>query len=469
MGNFRMKLFQDALPSRRGPGDGKPSGPRPFWTDTPKEAAQKEKRAMLYLRNAAYLHADDFTQSDGHFAVEEGPFGGIRPVSSIPAFNELAPGDRVLDCRGRFVTKALACGHHHIYSALARGMPPAPKAPTTFAEVLELIWWRLDKCLDNDTILASALAAGLHMAKNGVTFCIDHHASPFAVENSLSIIVEAFDRIGIGHLLCYETSCRDGHDIAEKGLAEHERFFASGGKGHVGLHASFTVDDAILAASVDLARKYDTGLHIHVAEAKSDQDHCLAIHGKTVIQRLKDAGALESAKTILGHCVHVSEEDKKILAASPCWIVQNVESNQINNVGLSGYSYNKNVMLGTDGMHSDMIRSAQAAYFAGIAVEGATCSGTYERLRNVHTHAALHGAPGAGDNNLIVLDYDTPTPLTTDNALGHFFYGLDAGHVATVVSQGKVIVEDRRLTTCDEAEILAFTREQSERLWAALR
>ncbi len=424
---------------------------------------------MLYLRNASYLDSAGLGLAQGHFAVEQGPTGAVRPIADIPPPSEQQPGDRVINCRGRVVTRALACGHHHIYSALARGMPPAPKAPSSFVEVLEYIWWRLDKCLDNDMTAASALATGLYLAKNGVTFCIDHHASPFAVEGSLSAIAEAFDRIGIGHLLCYETSCRDGDDIAHKGLAEHERYFASGGKGHVGLHASFTVSDEVLAASVALARKYNTGIHIHVAEAKSDQDHCLNTYGKSVVLRLKDVGALDLPKTILGHCVHVSEADKAILAASPCWIAQNVESNMNNNVGLAGYGYSKNVMLGTDGMHSDMIRSAQSAYFSGIGVEGLSCAGAYERLRNVHRHTALHGPCGDGDNNLIILDYDSPTPLTGENALGHFFYGLGAGHVHTVVSRGEVIVEDGRLTSCDEAEILAFAREQAKRLWSRLR
>ncbi len=423
---------------------------------------------MLYLRNARYMDAATFALSAGNLAVEAGPGGAVRQIADIPSFSEQKPGDRVIDCQGRLVTRAFACGHHHIYSALSRGMPPAPKAPSNFAEVLELIWWRLDKCLDRDMTFASSLAAGLHMAKNGVAFCIDHHAAPHSVDGSLSVIAEAFDRIGISHLLCYETSCRDGEEIAQKGLAEHERYFKAGGKGHVGLHASFTVSDAVLGAAVDLARKYDTGLHIHVAEARSDQDHCLATHGKTVVRRLKDFGALDLPKTILGHCVHVSEEDKKLLAASPCWIVQNVESNLNNNVGLAGYGYHKNVMLGTDGMHSDMIRSAQSAYFSGIGVEGLSCAGAYERLRAAHRHTALFGPCGDAANNLVILDYDTPTPLLQNNALGHFFYGLDAKHVHTTISQGRPIVENGRLTSCDEAEILGFAKEQARRLWEKL-
>lgn len=422
---------------------------------------------MLYLHDAAYLDCETLALTRGHLAVEEGPRGGISLNAAIPRADRLAPGDRVLYCGGRFVTRALACGHHHIYSALARGMPPAPVTPKNFTEQLKYVWWRLDKCLDQDMIAASALAAGLHMLKNGVTFCIDHHASPHAVPGSLKTISRAFDSLGLGSLLCYEISCRDGEDIAHQGLEEHDAYLGSGGKGHVGLHASFTVSDEVLHKAVALARRHDTGVHIHVAEAASDQRHCLDVHGKTVTQRLMDAGALESPRAILAHCIHISPEDKKILAASPCWIAQNTESNQNNNVGLGDYGYTDRVMLGVDGMHSDMIRAAQSAYLAGIAAEGLTCAGAYARLRAAHRHIALHDAPGDGPNNLIILDYDAPTPMDQDNALGHFFYGWDSRHVHTVIAQGKPVVEDRRFLG-DEEGILAFAAEQARRLWARL-
>ena len=424
---------------------------------------------MLYLRDALYLESETLACTSGNLAVESGPAGGVRPVAALPS--PLPASDRVMDCKGRLVTRALACGHHHIYSALARGMPPAPKAPESFVDILEQVWWRLDKCLDADMIRASALATGLHLAMNGVTFCIDHHASPHAVEGSLSIIADALDSLGLGHLLCYEISCRDGQAVAEAGLAEHERFLSAGGAGHVGLHASFTVDEDTLAASVALAEKYGTGLHIHVAEAASDQEHCLATYGKTVVQRLKDSGALDLPQTILAHCVHCTAEDRAILADSPCWVVQNVESNMNNNVGLAGYGYSPRVMLGTDGMYSDMIRAAQICYFSGIGVEKINCGTAYNRLRNVQRHAALHGGilSGCGANSLVILDYDTPTPITQENALGHFFYGFSSRNVHTVISDGRVIVENRELVSANAQEIVQFAREQAERLWARLR
>jgi cytosine/adenosine deaminase-related metal-dependent hydrolase len=423
----------------------------------------------LYLKNANYLDAETLELRKTHLAVEPGPAGGLIFHDSTPSDSELSAMDRVVDCRDRLVTQSFACGHHHIYSTLARGMPAPPRIPANFIEVLEYVWWRVDKCLDHDMIEASALAAALHMAKHGVTFCVDHHSSPCAIEGSLETIALAFEKIGLGHLLCYENSCRNGQDCMEAGLAETDAYLSSGRKGHVGLHASFTVDDNLLEKSVELACKHETGLHVHVAEAPADQEHCLKTYGKRVIQRLHDFGAMESPRTILGHCVFLDNNEKRLLRESPVWVVQNVESNQNNNVGAAGYTeLTGNVMLGTDGMHSDMLRSAKAAYLAGQNTEGVSPDQMYERFRNVHRFIKSVGAEDDGDNNLVILDYDTPTEITSENFTGHFIYGLESGHVRSVIAQGKVIVDEGRITSVDEAEILAYAREQGLRLWKKL-
>lgn len=423
----------------------------------------------LYLTNATWIDPYTFAVSSTTIKVEEGPFGGMDTAAALPPASEFGPGDRVIDCKGRFVTRSFACAHHHIYSALSRGMPPAPKTPTSFLEVLEYVWWRMDKRLDHDMIEASALVTGLYCAKNGVTFIIDHHASPFHAEGSLETIARALDRVGLGHLLCYEMSCRDGEAVKEKGLAETDAFLSSGRKGHVGLHASFTVDDDLLRRAVDLAHKHGTGIHIHVAEGIEDQEHCARTYGKSVARRLADAGVLDLPLTILGHCVHLDGEERDLIRTSPCWVVQNTESNLNNNVGLGRYNDFPRVMLGTDGMHSDMIRSAQSAYFiAGLAEGGMSPAAACQRLRAAHRHIEGHHAPGDGPNNLVILNYDTPTPLTPANFPGHFCYAFDAKHVETVISQGKVVVDHGALASMDEADILAYANEQARRLWALL-
>lgn len=422
----------------------------------------------LYLKNALYLDYQtlEFTASD--LAVEEGPQGGVKLISGLPALPERNPGDQVIDCRGKLVTRSFGCGHHHIYSALSRGMPPSPVVPTNFVEVLEQIWWRLDKCLDNDMTEASALIAAMGCAKRGTTFIIDHHASPYHIKGSLETIARAFERVGVGHLLCYEISDRDGQKIAEEGLAEHNDYLGSGRHGLVGLHAAFTLSDDTLKKSVDLAVKYKTGLHIHVAEAQSDQDDSLAKHKMRVGERLHKFGVLDQPYTILGHCVHLDDSERKLIAESKAWAVQSCESNQNNNVGLTGYKWTPRAMLGVDGMHNDLIRSAQAAYMAGQNTEGISPKEIYDRFRAVHKYVAEMGLPGDAGNNLVILGYQSPTPLHKDNFPGHFAYGFTSNDVETVIAQGRVIVENRRLVSEDEDSIVAYAQEQAKRLWAAM-
>ncbi len=94
-------------------------------------------------------------------------------------------------------TPGLVCAHHHLYSALARGMPPPPKTPTNFQEVLEQIWWRLDTALDLEMIRWSAMLGALEALESGTTAIVDHHESPNAIEGSLSVIADACAEVGV--------------------------------------------------------------------------------------------------------------------------------------------------------------------------------------------------------------------------------------------------------------------------------
>lgn len=421
----------------------------------------------ILIKNSTYIDWQSLEFTEGDILVEEGVGGGITLNPDLAGCDgEIT---RTLDGTNRFVTKSFGCGHHHIYSTLARGMPAPKKIPNNFVEILQYVWWHLDKNLDIEMIRASALASALYCAKNGVTFVIDHHASPFAVKGSLFTIQEAFDSIGISHLLCYETSDRDGQEIAEHGLAETENYLAAGHQGHVGLHASFTVGDPLLKKAVALARRYNTGLHVHVAEDQADQDHCIQTYGKRVLQRFHEAGALDLHGSIFGHCLFLDDDELKLLKSSGDWVAQNLESNQNNNVGSGDYSrYGSRIMLGTDGMHSDMLRSAKATFFGSQAGEGISYPGIYERFRNVHNYIEQCGYRGDSPNNLVILDYNSPTPLTRDNFLGHFVFGLESAHVETVISSGKVIVDNRKLVSGSEEDILASAREMAVRLWQKL-
>ncbi len=416
---------------------------------------------MILLKNGTFIDWQTLTFKQTDILVGEGPSGRLNFTGKV----EPSANAREIDCTGKYITRSFANGHHHVYSALARGMNPPKKSLENFRDILQYVWWSLDKALDHEMIRFSALITAIACAKNGVTFVIDHHASPFSIKGSLEIIAQAFDMVGINHLLCYEISDRDGLDIARQGLAETAAYLSKR-QGLVGLHASFTVGDETLQCAVQLAAQNDSGIHIHVAEDPFDQDHCLQKQGTRVVERLHSAGVLQFPKTILGHCLHLDDQERSLIEGSPAWVVENMESNLNNLVGFfNSRGLGKNIMLGTDGMHNDMLRSAKSAFFAGHSTDAIDYAGTYNRFRNVHRYLAVNGFAGNGENNLVVLDYDSPTPFSTTNFYGHFLFGIESRHVKHVISNGKLVVENGHVLTVDEAKILSEARRQAQRLW----
>lgn len=415
---------------------------------------------MLYLKDAVLVHWRTLSVKRGHWLV--------RPGSAPQAVRSVPRGAAALDCEGRFATRSFVVGHHHVYSALARGMPPPARAPKDFVDILKLVWWNLDKKLDRAMVGACALAAAVEALKSGSTFVIDHHASPRAVTGSLHIIAEAFDRAGLGHLLCYELSDRDGPGPRQAGFDEHEAYLARH-QGLVGLHASFTVGDELLERAALLARRHDTGVHVHVAEAASDEEACRAEHKESVLERFARAGLLASPKTILAHGVHLSAAERALFTRSKAWLVQNPESNMNNAVGtLDARGLGERVMLGTDGLHADMPASLKACYFGSQGAEALSPAAAYTRLRAAHRYLETNGFSGDGEDNLLVLDYAPPTPVTPGNWAAHMVFGVTKSDVRHVVAQGRLVVRDRRVQTLDEAKVMDFARRQAVRLWRRL-
>ena len=420
---------------------------------------------MIFLKNGTWIDWQTLEFRKTDILVEEGPDGKLF----LDTDHERTEHITGIDCSGKFITRSFANGHHHSYSALARGMPAPKKNPINFSEILQFIWWNLDKALDPDMIRLSGLVTAIACAKNCVTFVIDHHSSPFAIEGSLEILAKSFEEVGVGHLLCYEISDRDGLDIVRKGLTETATYLEKR-QGLVGLHASFTVGNDTLKQAVDLAVAANSGIHIHVAEDKSDEEDCIRKYNIRVIERLESAGVLQFSKTILAHCLHLDDHERSLVERSPAWVVQNMESNLNNSVGFfTSKGLGSLIMLGTDGMHSDMLRSAQSAFFAGHNFDSIDYGEIYRRFRNIHHYININGFSGDAENNLVILDYDTPTPLTGSNFLGHFLFGFKARDVTHVISDGKLIVESGTLLTVNEKEILAEAQFQAVRLWKKMK
>lgn len=244
------------------------------------------------------------------------------------------------------MTAGMVCAHHHLYSSLARGMPAPASTPTTFREILECIWWRLDVALDLDTIYWSAKLGALEALMCGTTGIVDHHESPTAIEGSLDAIARACTEVGVRVVASYGVTDRHGPDGARRGLAENHRFISEGGRGMIGVHAAFTCEQRTLEAAAGLASDLGVGVHIHVGEGTDDAD---------AAQRLE---SLASDDWLIVHCVHLDRPIRGTLAHNP-------RSNMNNGVGYARPTERANtVVLGTDGIGADMLEEARLAYVA---------------------------------------------------------------------------------------------------------
>lgn len=419
----------------------------------------------ILLQNGTWVDPDTLNFVPCDIRVYPGNEGNVE---FSPTLDPLS-GETVIECRGKYITASFICGHHHAYSALALGMGAPRKIPENFTEILQYIWWNLDTCLDPEMIEVSGLLTAAQCLKNGTTFIIDHHASPSSIWGSLNILAGAFEKLGASHLLCYEITDRGGEQKARQGLEETASYL-SNHQGLVGLHASFTVGDTTLNQAVQLASQFNSGIHIHVAEAPDDQVHAEKTYHTTVVERLHKAGVLDFSKSILAHGLHLTATERTLIAQSPCWMVQNTESNQNNRVGtFSHQGLGKNVLIGTDGMHSNMIRSAQSAYFGQHPTDNLSYADIYQQFRNAALYLKENKIKGYGSNHLVVLDYNHPTAFDQSNFYGHFIFGWDASMVEHVIASGNLVVHHRKLTRIDENQLLEKSRNLSRKLWKKMQ
>jgi putative selenium metabolism protein SsnA len=383
------------------------------------------------------------------------------------------------DCTGTLIVPGNVCAHHHLYSALARGMPFHLDPPENFLQILQRVWWRLDRALDENAVRLSALSAGLAAMRAGTTTIVDHHASPNAIDGSLDVIADALEGIGLRSVLCYEVSDRDGPDLAAAGVAENRRFLSHSrplARGMVGAHAPFTLSSETLRACAQAADEFGVGVHIHVAEDDTDGADSQARFGTGPVDRLRAAGVL-TERALLAHCVRVTAADARLIADSQATVVHNMRSNMNNAVGRSPLADDyPRVALGTDGVDGDMFAESQAAYFRGRETSLAIPAGwplarLAQGARLVATafdESGLGSVRAGAPADLVVLDYPAPTPLDAGNLAGHWVFGLGASRVRDVYVAGEQLLAAGRATKVDEEKVAAEAHAEAERLWRRL-
>lgn len=390
-----------------------------------------------------------------------------------------------IDAKGKVIMPGLINTHHHIYSAFARGMDNKEEPSQNFNEILERLWWKLDKKLTLEDTRYSAYTTYIDCIKNGVTTVFDHHASPMNITNSLFTIGEVAKELGIRTSLCYEVSDRDGIEIANEGIAENVNFIKYANKddsdmikGLFGLHASFTLSDETLEKCAKEIEGLNSGFHVHVAEGITDVHDSLKNNGKRIVERLFDYGIL-GEKTLAVHCVHINNREMDLLKATNTNVVNNPESNMGNAVGcapvLEILNKGINIGMGTDGYTSDMFESMKVF---PIIQRHNRCNPSvafnetfkllFQNNRNIanrYFKKELGILKEGAYADVIIVDYNPLTPMNSSNLFGHMLFGFTGRSVITTIINGKIVMKDRELINIDEEKIFAESREVAQKLW----
>ena len=409
----------------------------------------------------------------------------IAAVGDAAEMRRRFPDAEPVDCSGKIILPGFICAHHHFYSTMARGMAIPGEPASNFVEILERLWWKVDRALSAEDITLSAQVPLIECIRNGTTAVIDHHASPSMRDGSLDLIEDAVREAGIRASLCYEVSDRN---VPGGGIAENERFIKKVGKGDgqitamMGLHASFTVSDETVEKCVGIAKDAGVGCHIHVAEDLADRTDSLAKYGVPTVERLHKLD-VTGEKSIFVHCVHIDEAEMQILADTRTAVVHNPESNMNNAVGVTPLLklLEKGVLvgLGTDGMNSDMLVQMRCAYLlhrlANRDPRVAFLEAPQLLFQNNAEIAARQFGLRLGEiaegrpADLAILDYLPPTPLSEANFLGHLIFGLVDATVDTTVCKGKILMKNKKVLTLDEERIAARSRELAPKMWTRLQ
>ncbi len=426
----------------------------------------------LVLTNALLVDLDPPRVERGSLLIQGNRIAAFGDVT-------LGHGDEMIDCGGAVVMPGMVNGHTHLYSALAVGMPAPPRQPKNFLEILQSVWWRLDRALDAPSIETSARVGALEALRCGTTTLIDHHASPNCIAGSLDLIQRGIDSVGLRGVLSYEATDRNGAAGRDGGIAENRRFLQKcaaekNGKfaALVGAHAAFTLDDETLDELVALADEYRVGVHIHVAEDPCDEETCRRQHRIALVERLAAHGLL-APQHLFAHGTHLSDDAVARVNEAKLTLAHNPRSNMNNAVGYSPIGKLLcPVMLGTDGIGADMFTEARHAWFksrdahAGIAPQNVVrMLAASARRASASLGVTLGRLEVGAAADVVITDYVPFTELTAENLAGHLIFAIGPQHVRDVIVDGMFAMRGREIVGIDEAAVRRESASIASQMW----
>jgi len=437
--------------------------------------------ADLMLKNATIITMNQRREiiQDGAVVIEENRIVDVGKTKKIKSSHRV---EREIDCRGKLVLPGLVDCHVHLAQALIRGC----------ADDMALIPWLRQRVLplqgtytEKEGELSAKLCC-IEMIKSGTTTfveCLLHWRYGF---DRIARVVEKTGIRGVlSKSLMNVPGYADQKDAIPSGMVEDgektmkqtiQMIQRWHGKANNRIHVWFgartpgacTVD--FYREISEKARKYKTGITIHLAEVKQDIEYLRREFGMTPMEFMNHCGIV-GPHVIYAHGVWIPPEDFKILQRTGGTVCHCPASNLKLASGFAPVpemlKSGVNVALGCDGGPSnncyDMIREMKLAALvhkarlldpevlpAETVLEMATLNGARATLWRGQIGSIERGKLA----DLIVIDLRRPHLVPVRNPVSNLVYAANGGDVDTVIIDGKIIMENRQMTTIEEEEVV---------------
>ena len=396
----------------------------------------------------------------------------IRKHLGVP--QNAHPSDVIIDGSGRVGFEGFVNAHTHLAMSVFRGLADDVPLQTWLKDYI----WPIEQRMTPQDVYWCTLLGIAEGIRCGTTAFIDMY---FHNEE----IARAVDESGVRMLITYgmiAASLQDGgiSELAKtKSLIKRWHGQANGRiQVSVGPHAVYTCGENVIRAAVDMAHKYKTSIHIHVAETRSEVDDWTIKTGRTPVEHLHSLNAF-SVPVLAAHCVHVNADDITLLADHPVTVAHCPKSNAKLGSGIAPVAKMKqagvSVALGTDGAASnnrlDMLEELRAAWILQRAChEDPTLLTAQEVVSMAITPArVLFGLPSDGLSDgapadLVLLDTQHTHTTPDHDPAAMLAYATSASDVTDVYVDGKALLENGELRTIDEERVKSEVRRLLHRI-----
>ena len=429
----------------------------------------------ILIKNALILNPNNFENKKQSLLIKDDLIAEI--AETIDEGNV----DKIIDAEGKILLPGLINTHTHLSMTLFRGLADDLSLDSWLNDHI----WPMEANLNGDYCYIGALLGAVELIKSGTTTFSDMY---FYMED----VARAVEDAGIRAVLSYGMIDFGDAEKREAEIEENLQLFKSCNgmadgriKVFFGPHSPYTASEDLLIKVRELADEYNMGIHIHVSETEKEINDSLDEKGLRPFEYLEKIGFL-GPDVVAAHCVWLSDEEIEIIKKHNVKVSHNPCSNMKLASGIAPVSKlienDICVSIGTDGASSnnnlDLIEELKTA---SLLQKVSTLDPKVLTSDEAITMATIKGAEALGLENeigsievgkkadIILIDTNSANMVPDSSSLSsNVIYSANGSNVDTTICNGKILMENKKLTVLDEQEIYDKAKKAIKELKEAI-